>query len=80
MIWQDWAILVGQVVLGLTLVPTVVAKAWVPYATSLPAVAVLAAFCAVFLTLGLYGAATTSALNALAWAAVVWVGYRYAQA
>mgnify|MGYP001565123356 FL=1 len=67
MIWQDAVLLVGQVVLGLTLLPTLRAGAPVPRLTSVPAAAVLFGFAVTFLSLGLYGATITSSFNAGTW-------------
>lgn len=70
MIWQDAVILVGQLVLFITLIPTIVSKVRVPLLTSLPAMFVLDSFIIVFTTLGMWGSVVTSALNAAAWALI----------
>jgi hypothetical protein len=67
MIWQDVVILVGQAILGLSLIPTIWSRVRVPLTTSLPATITLAMFAGTFLSLDLYGAAITSALNAATW-------------
>lgn len=71
MIWQDAAILLGQLVLFLTLIPTINSGVRVPLLTSVPASLVLFGFAATFMTLALWGSAMTSILNGLAWAAIV---------
>lgn len=72
--WQDAVFTLGGFVLAAGLVPALRAPVAPPRGTSLTMVAVLGAYTAAFLTLGLYSSAASLGLQVALWGALLWKG------
>ena len=69
--WQDGIIFFGQIILALTLIPTIVGGVSMPYATSIPALVVMFAFAYTFWSLKLYSSMASSIASAAMWLLLV---------
>ena len=65
--WQDLVLMVGGFIFAPSLVFSILDKAQIPIATSLPTAIVLTAFVAVYISLKLRLAAFATALTAICW-------------
>lgn len=69
--WQDWALATASLVFIVALVPTVLSKRRKPaLSTSVLNAAVSAFIAAIYITLSLWFAAGTTAINAVLWLAI----------
>lgn len=73
MIWQDAVFGLGQGILVLSMIPLIRnPEARMPRTTSIPSSAILFAFSASYISLGLYGGALSTAASASIWAWLAW--------
>ena len=69
-IWQDIVLMIGGFIFAPSLLVSIINKAVIPTATSLPTALVLTVFVACYLTLGLRLAAFSTGVTALCWYAL----------
>jgi hypothetical protein len=67
MVWQDYVLMVGGMILWISIVPMVRAKEKPPFLTSIPTSVILSIFVACLATLGLYLAAFSTTFTAALW-------------
>jgi len=67
LIWQDIALMIGGFIFAPALIASILKKANLPVATTLPTALVLTMFVICYITLGLYLAAISTALTAACW-------------
>lgn len=67
MLWQDWTISIGQIVLAAALIPTIKSKEKPPLSTSLITAIMIGTIAFCFSTLQLWFSASTAGLSSFAW-------------
>ncbi len=74
--WQDWVIGIGQMVLNLALLPTIVQRVRIPAVTGALTSGVLLVFSITLLTLGAEIASATSLVGAVLWGSLLYHALR----
>ncbi len=67
MVWQDYVLMVGGMILWVSIIPMVKASEKPPFLTSIPTSVVLSIFVVCLATLGLYLAAFSTSFTATLW-------------
>ncbi len=76
MIWQDWVISIGQIVLAIALIPTIRSKDKPPLSTGITTAIAIGTISLTFLTLGLWFSAATAGLASSGWFFISYQKYR----
>ncbi len=67
MIWQDYVLMVGGMILGVSIIPMIRARNKPPFLTSVPTSVILSVFVVCLATLKLYLAAFSTTCTATLW-------------
>jgi len=67
LIWQDYVLMIGGMILWISIIPMVRAREKPPFLTSIPTSVILTIFVACLVTLNLYLAAFSTACTAIFW-------------
>ncbi len=74
--WQDWVLGVGQLVLFLALIPSLITKQKPVLSTSIISALVLSSFATTFISLQLWFGGLATTFSALAWYTLAWQRYK----
>ncbi len=67
MVWQDYVLMIGGIILGISIVPMIRAREKPPFLTSIPTSLILTVFIVCLATLRLYLASFSTACTAVLW-------------
>jgi len=67
LIWQDYVLMIGGMILWVSIIPMIRAKEKPPFLTSIPTSIILSVFAVCLVTLHLYLAALSTACTAILW-------------
>ena len=76
MVWQDWVISIGQIILAAALIPTIRHKDKPPLLTSITTATVIGIISCTFLTLQLWFSAGTASISSAGWFLISYQKYK----